>query len=457
MRKLMALAIVLVFAGTTRSWALVGLGDVNFDGSLEVSGNSANNETDVSADNDHRGDTNTRLRLGMNAEVTEGVKGRLEAIRTPRLYGTAPTNLNGEQTSLVLHNAYLDLNLWDHMFRLGRQYVGNPGDLVWNISPKDDDGFTNNSIDGILIQCRKYDFLHLDVFTGKSSDDEVATSTDTDFNDTSGDVNLSSLDLTLPTLVPGGKINLGYLWGKATNTASQTDDNKLTTIRVGINGGISENFFTYRAEYLMNGGELETGATEKKYKGTAIDLGVGLNSAETGVGGFGIWANYLIGSGDDNNTDSDDESFHDFSRLGVNTSDRLMGEIFGKSNALGGGTPLGQGLDAFSGGGLENQGLTVINIGASYKPTMIEKTSIKLDWFSFQQSEDTLNNAAVLDDIGSEIDLTLGYAHSDNVNIEAGYAMLSPDDALTGGGTNPDEDITKLFARLKVKWGGEAQ
>src|SRR5262245_14877839 len=100
MRKLMALAIVVLLAGATRSCALVGMGDVKFDGSLEVNGISANNENEsagtASAVNDHRGNTATRLRLGMNAQITEGVKGRLELVRSPRLYGTAPTTITGE-------------------------------------------------------------------------------------------------------------------------------------------------------------------------------------------------------------------------------------------------------------------------------------------------------------------------------------------------------------------------
>src|SRR5262245_59756623 len=117
MRKLMALvAIVLVATVARSSWALFGLGDVTFDGSLEVRGNASNNETDFgnevngvgSGTNDHRGDTATRLRVGRNAQVTEGVMGRVELIRTPaRQYGTAPTTVAGEEGLLTLHNAYV--------------------------------------------------------------------------------------------------------------------------------------------------------------------------------------------------------------------------------------------------------------------------------------------------------------------------------------------------------------
>ncbi len=469
MRKLMAMFAICVSVATAPAWSLVGLGDIKFDGSLEVSGNSASNETDQAPANDHRGNTATRVRLGMNALVTEGVTGRIEAIRDTRLYGTSPTTVQNETDLWRFHNAFIDIaDLWGSNFRLGRQYIGNPGDLVWNISPTDDDSLTNNSIDGLLIQNRKLDFLHIDLFTGKASEDDGVANTDADDTGTGGDINLSSLDLVLPTLIPGGAINVGYLWGIDSSSAPHNNDNKLTTLRVGVRGGLMENFITYRAELFQNGGaaEIRNTNSELKYKGRAIDLGVGVNASETPIGGISANINWLMGSGDDDLTDNDDESFHDFSALGVNTSDRLLGEIFGKSNTLGGGTPRGQGLDAT--GASQNGGLSVINLGVALKPNFLDKKStFKLDYYMFSQTEDSQKVAGggttnIGDDFGDEIDFAFLYDHTANVGIELGYAMLSPDTALTGvavapAPANPDEDITKAYARLKVKWGGEAQ
>jgi hypothetical protein len=479
MRKLMALAIVFTLAGATRSWALFGLGDVSFDGSLEYSGNSANNETDqgtlvTNPRSDHRGATATRVRVGMNAQVTEGVKSRLEVVRSPSDSGDSdtmfggdgrPTSVSSEEGNFFFHNAYVEIeNLWDHMVRVGRQYVGNAGDLVWNISPTNDDSLSINSIDGLLVQCRKYDFIHADLFTGKAFEDDAVANTDNNVGE-DGDINLSSLDLVFPTLVPNSKVNVGYLWGVDSNTGAGKDDNKLSTIRAGINGSAKDNFITYRAEYFMNGGELESlNGSATDYAGNAIDLGIGVNPAETGVGTFSIWANWLMASGDDNPANTDDDSFHDFTALGANTSDRLLGEIFGKSNTLTGAglgpigaakaavsAPLGKGLDS----GVQGRGLEVINIGASLKPKISEKSTVRLDYYVFNQPEDTIATVNVGDKFGTEIDLSWAYAHSDNVGLELGYAMFSPDDALIGVGATNDEDVTKLFARGKIKWGGQ--
>src|SRR4051812_44843607 len=112
MRKLMATLAICVVATSTQLWAFAGMGDIKFDGSLEVNGASANNERDLggiktqatATGNDHRGVVDTRVRLGMNAAVTEGVSGRLEVVRNPEtaaatgqaLYGNSPSSVHDE-------------------------------------------------------------------------------------------------------------------------------------------------------------------------------------------------------------------------------------------------------------------------------------------------------------------------------------------------------------------------
>ncbi len=488
MKKLMAMFAICSVVASTPSWAALGLGDLKFDGSLEVRGNSANNETDFGNDpagaptaNDHRGSTATRLRFGVNAPITEGVAGRVELVRGPRQYGTGATTVAGEEALWTVQNAYADLTLWDHLFRLGRQYVGNPGDLVWNLSPTEDDNLTTRAIDGLLVQCRKFDFIHADFFTGKAVEDDTITgaTTDTDRSDVTGDVNLTSLDFVFPKLIPEGKLNVGYLLGDDSNSQLESDNNRLRTYRVGVNGGVSKNMFTYRAEFFGNMGEFagagldgSGAATKLKYQGSALDLGVGANTPDTSIGKFGLWLNYLMASGDDNVTDDKDKSFHDFSVMGVKSSDRLLGEIFGKSNVLGGSSPLGQGLDTSDATGVapsgatQGQGLHVLNIGVNFKPTFSAKSWFRFDFYTFARAEDSVKtgaatNADVGDKFGTEFDLAYGYDQSDNVGLELGYAMLNPDDALKVQNgfatTGKDDAITKLYARAKIKWGGEAQ
>jgi hypothetical protein len=235
--------------------------------------------------------------------------------------------------------------------------------------------------------------------------------------------------------------------------------------------------WTYRAEFLQNMGQFAgaglngAGLTDDlTYQGTAIDLGAGYNGPSTPNGTFGLWGNFISASGDDDVTDNKDKSFHDFSVMGVRSSDRLFGEIFGKSDVMGGATltPRGRGVNSSDVTGVvapayaatQGPGLQVINIGGLYKPTFVEKMWARLDYYTFKRDKSSIKTAAgtnvnIGSKYGNELDLTLGYDHSDNVKFEAGYAQLTPDEALTGVGATNKETVTKLFARANVKWGGE--
>jgi hypothetical protein len=343
---------------------------------------------------------------------------------------------------------------------------------------------TITSIDGIQAKCNHKkemgdfrDKITLTLFTGKTNEDDAIANTDA--GDVTGDVNLSNVQADL-AIIPGGNLRVAFLRGDDSNAASSADNNKLSLVRIGANGGLSENMITYRAEYIMNSGEFGgaglTGAgtaTNLDYKGSALDFGIGLNSPETSIGTISAWFNYLQASGDDNVRDDVDDSFHDFTIMaGANTSGRHYGEIFGNSNTFGnGGVPLGQGGNtsaAGTGGAVsaatpntttQGQGLEVMNIGATLKPTFAPKWWLRGDFYTFARGEDAVRTAAatvtqVGDKFGTEIDITLGHNHSDNVGIEFGYAMLDVDDAVTGVNGVNDDAVTKMFARTNIRWGG---
>lgn len=486
MKKLMAAAaIVFLAVGARSTWALVGLENLSYDGSLEYSGVSANNETDQSNKlGDHRGGVNSRLRVGANATVTEDVTTRIELGRTGGQFGRnlagtpgASNSIANEANRILVDNAYLDFaNMWSWNIRLGRQYVGEAGDLVWNIGPFQDDNLTTNAIDGIDFKSTKWDAVKVDVFTGKARDNDPlpsaanrGTDRQNDAAPATGDVNLSNINVSLPTIIPGGKINVGYLWGVQDISDTGTPpaivpggSNRLTIYRVGVNGGVQENKVTYRAEFLQNGGQNTIGLAGSKvnYKGNAIDLGVGFNTGETPAGSFGLSADFTRASGDKDATDKDDKSFRDFLALGIVSSDRYFGEIFGKSNAISN-VPLGQGLDTNN----QGAGKQIFHLGVIYKPTTLPKTWASADWYKLDAAEHSRVLAAggpsvdTGNSYGDEIDLAIGYRHSDNVGMEGGYAMLNPGEALAGFGgtaknTGTKDNITKLFGRVKVKWGG---
>lgn len=106
--------------------------------------------------------------------------------------------------------------------------------------------------------------------------------------------------------------------------------------------------------------------------------------------------------------------------------------------------------------------MQVIHFFASYDPSWWEKAGFNVDVYLLSRAEDTVKtgaatNAQVGDKFGTEIDLTLNYKQSENISAEFGYAMLNPDDAITGVNSTSDDAITKLFARGKIAWGGSAE
>ena len=466
MRKLMAaFAMVLVAGLPARSWAMLGFENITYDGSLEVSGVHADNEKDLKTNaspSDRHSDVDTRVRLGMNAPITDDVSGRLEFTRTGSRWGRnfsgtagAGNSLQDEQNNIRINNAFFDITLAGWRWRAGRQYVGNEGDLVWFIGPRQDDILSLDAIDGLDVR-RAWDRVIIDVFGGKARDNNPQGAA----NDV-GEVSLKNVTATFPNVLPNSNIWAGAIWGSNSNGTDNSDRTSLQIYRVGINGGVRENFFTYRAEVLANGGDNKVlqpiGGSKIKYKGKALDLGAGLNLAESSAGGVSFGGDFLWTSGDKNRTDNDDKSFRDLNAVGVVSTDRYYGEIFGRSNVLSF-VPLGEGIDS----GAQGTGYTIIHLNALFKPAFAPKTWARLDYYNFGATENKVTlvpggPTTNVGDYGTEWDLTLGYRHSDNVGFEAGYAMLNPKDALKAiNGTTASDNITKWFARTKIAWGTTA-
>lgn len=451
MRKLLVAIAALGLTGSAFSTDLLGLKNLKVDGSLEVLGNQAENETDANdAINDKRGNTVTRVRLGVDMDVTSDVTARIEAVRNPEngntwgradqsQYGTSgrATTANDELDKWRLHNAYVDLAgiLGLDNIRLGRQYLGRMNDAIVYVGPMNDDALSVGSADALAVTS-KFGPVNAEFVTGKAQEnaDVPGSGSDTDATNP-GDINITWLRLASDELVPAGDLKfpleLGY-YSETMNNGTAANDNvniSIIDLRAGIvamEGKLSANL-----EYAMNGGQDNNGGTPIDLKGNAILADVAFNDADLGLG---LKANYINASGDDDPLDTEYKGFQAIA------SDTRYGEILSRSNTFG----FGPGVDA--GGPL---GLNVIGLGASYTaPIMEKKLSGMLDYYMAKFNE----TGAGPDDIGNEIDLALQYAHSETVTMKAGYAMLMPGEGLVGMG-NPDDDITKLWAKLDLKWG----
>lgn len=456
MRKLLAVFAALGMAGSAFSGDLLGLKNVSVDGSIEYLGKQANNQTDANdGDEDSAGDAASRVRLGLNAQVTEGVTSRVEIVRysdwvpnNETQFGGTQTSVNNELDNFQIQNAYLELSdiLGLDQVRIGRQYVGRQGDLIAYFGPFNDDYLYVTALDA-LVASKKVGPVNVSAVIGKANDDDFVAF-ETDEFDGSGDENVNWITASSDEIikVEGATFPLEiglYQWlDQGTDSASDNRTLNIYDLRAGAN--LLDNALKLSLQYAMNAGQHNLGANQRDYKGNALVFKAAYDNEENGWGAKLLYAN---ASGDDDPADDSDDAFHSIS------SDFRYGQIlsndtnFWNTYAPGSltGYSLSGGLDTAS----QGTGVNVIGLGGSYNlPILDKKYTAYADYFMAKLNE----TGAGPDDIGNEIDLAVKYAHNDNVSIKAGYAMLMPGEALNGTGA-PDDDITKLWAKLMVKWG----
>jgi hypothetical protein len=469
MRKIAAMAVSLFLIGTqtVKAEGLLGLGKITTDGSLEVLGNSANNEADFNGKlNDHRGGTISRVRVGLGLpDITENVSGRIEVVRNsnagPQVqYGNnQPVNMITEQGLWLLQNAYVNVNgLFDlDMFRLGRQYIGEHGDALFYVGPVQDDAMTVTAIDGLRAQ-KKYWKLSVDGFTGKFRHQEAvpgtAAATEAVNPVAGGDINISyvtvAADDLFPVRVP---LQIGYYNGKNNQVTTTNADNMSLTImdlRAGVN--FLDDALKLSGEYAKNGGKDNNGVSgtqKSKFKGNGYFL-KGTYVFEGPK--VGLHLQYANASGDNQNgtnvqRESSDKSFHDFSVLGGPRGDLRFGEIFGYGDYLknqpGVNTQLGMGFN-------------ILAWGADWTPQYLDKkTTLSLDNYIIKVNKVATGGSK---SVGAETDLAALYRYSSSVEVRAGAAFLKPASGLANGflaGNAATDMVTKYFAKLTIKWGGE--
>lgn len=460
MKKYCAIVLLpLLLAGPALRAEVPKLSNLSVDGSLEVLGEQANNETDANgAANDRRGATATRVRLGLEAEMTRGIKARVEAVRNPDNGAVSqwgqnrPSTLAAEENAIAVRNAYLDIDgLLDlDLFRMGRHYGGRPGDALLFYGPREDDGLTVMALDGVLLK-KKLGLVDAQLGMGKVLEDDAVGNTNAD--DIAGDVNVNWLIVNSSELIPGLRVPLeaGYYWGKDENAAASSDNNSLSIIDLRGSLNLLEDALSLGLEIALNGGQLNRPppASNRSYKGRAVIFKADYEPKP------GARARFLFAdaSGDDPqeaNAGNDDDAFHDFRTLGWAVSDLRYGEILSRSVLnVAGVTQGGGGLDT----GALGLGVNIIGLGGSYNIPRSPKYTVNGDFYMAKVKE-VFNGGDK--DVGNEIDLSLDYDYSEAVRLRAGYALLMIGDGAANGfavGNAPSDDVTKLFAKLTIKWG----
>jgi hypothetical protein len=463
MKKYLAILSMTLLIGSQSGWAeMWGLfQNVSADGSLEAAGQQANNEADVNnGANDHRGAVNSRVRLGFNADVTDGVNARIELARTslsaaagagvnPQQAGSGADTINTEGGIIAIDSLYVDLNdfLWIDKVRGGRQFVGKPGDFLVYAGPYNDDNLSINFLDALSLT-KKVGLITLTGVTGKPREGHPVAVTDAAGT---GDINVSWITAQSSELIKGQgmtvPLEVGIYEGTNSNGPVASDNNTLTIydLRAGLN--LQNDALRFGLEYAMNGGQQNIVGNKISHKGNALLLNALYDDAQNG---FGVHGKFASATGD-NKADTNDKAFHDFRNIGWASSDYRYGEILSNSNAFAVATGLpGAGLDSATSG----SGLSVINLGGYFVVPPAPKVTLMADYYI---AKFTKVASGFSKSIGNEIDLAVGYDHSSNIRLSLGYAMLNSGkglaQAIGGVASNTSDSVDKLFARVAIKFG----
>ncbi len=415
MNKVMGIIALLALTGNIASAEL--LKNFKYDGKIEAVGVVANNATDFDKDaSDKSSDVKTRVSINAGFDLNEDVNAVVAVVKDNRNYGSgtnASENANTIQSQLFFDQAYLNLKgVFGIDHKVGRQYYGNNGDINIYFGPQD--WYVHNF--GAIALHTMY---ALDGWTGYWAKDKwSATGLMAKAAEggaaADGDIYGLTVAYDYSDIV---KPSAYYYEAKDYTGASLKD---LQTIGVKANGEYKG--VKYGAEYAMNMGRDHVAVED--YKGYAVkaNAAYGIDLA----GKLGFDAEFAMGSGDKNATDSSDKSFQD-----INANYR-PGLIAG-----------GFGVGVFNPNTLNN--LTTYNVGANWTPEKVNKLNLAVKYYDFSNTE----KVGTVEHIGTEADLVATWTHSDNVSLKLGLGMFMPDEYKLAG---KDDSVNLATLAMNVKF-----
>ncbi|MFQ5735556.1 MAG: alginate export family protein [Thermodesulfobacteriota bacterium] len=398
-----------VFAvAITAAWAVpASAADVTFGGQYRVRGEYRDNQDFNDNADDSISSATQRVRLTAKANATDDTSVKI-TLQDTRLWGqntgvlTDSGGATAENNTLDLHEAYVNVN---NLFgtsvsvRAGRQEL-NYGDqrLIGAF------GWSNNgrAFDGVKLNYSN-DMVNVDAFNMTITAD---TSTATD-----DDTTLSGVYLTVPKAVPNNTVDL-YVINKRDNTAMS-----LYTFGARVKGAF--NAIDYTAEAAFQSGD-QSSTVSYDASAFAVKAGYTLPTPMK----IRIGAEYDFATGDDGTTTTDNEAFQilyptDHGHFGI-------ADVAGVNHWTN--------LQAWS---------------LNAKANVNEQLSVYAAYWDFTEEETSV--AANGDDLGNEVDLVATYKYNKAVNVQAGYAIFSPDTAKSGAG-NPDDSENFAYLMLTANF-----
>ena len=392
------------------------LTNVKTEGSVDIRSLSHNNFTDRLNTNPTTGfsddlieQTLSRIVIGASGDFNKNISGKILLVKNDRLYGTAVQTVNGVLGLVKLENAYLDIKGKSGLnIRIGRQSLGEEGDMVMYFGSKNNTALSVTSADAINV-----DFLlaklNVSILYSKLNEN-AAFFTDTD---------MVGFNVQSSELIPLTDAKAYFYNRTIQNPSSAILDS------VGVLGFTARikpsNNFLCKLEGAMNLGS--------GYTGNAVAFNASYNS-ELSPGKINAGFDMAFAKGDNQST-AKNEGFVDIA------SDKRYGEIIGKNIA-----------------GITN--LEVEGLNADITPSKFADSKLKvgLAAFIFKIKTPPAGVPLTTDKtIGNEIDIKLSYEISENASFDLSYGVFltarnSYYKALDGNTDN----IEQVLATLNLKF-----
>ncbi len=380
-----------------------------------------------------------RVRIAAEGKFTKGVTAWIEfqnggvfgSLSQPARDGS-DLNFTGNDAELYQGNITLDKIWWKNFSaRIGRQEIVEGTELLLG----DLDFYQGQTFDGmtgdfklkkgsIMVFYSRVNENKANVFTGAGflPPDQIGTGAVDNAN--FGGV---YTNWTLP---------LGNLDAYAMNLSNfHAGGEDVTTI--GVRWGrdmVNKTGLFWNAEYATQSGDASNAATNNKAKGNVAEGWIGWNM-KAGKNNHRFYARYGMASGDNNGADKDDKAFipmfGDFhNRLGHGDFFQLAGTS----------TSLGPNSVA---------NLGIKGLGVGWNGMFGDKHEVGAEYWTFSTDK---KNLAGNDKMGTETDVWYGYNFSKNLTFTAAVSQFSPDDALTAGGATPNDSVTRIYGRARLRF-----
>ena len=362
--------------------------------------------------------------FGMNFDLNDDVNAQVTFAKYNRPWADqagagvqSEENIDNITANVDIAEAYINLKgILNAEHKVGRQFHGTPGDIVIYYGPSGMNivSYAVKAIDA-WTGVWKYDKLEITGLMGKVFDKSASAMSDTDVYGLT-----ASYDLGNEFLNPSA-----YVYQKDDRSVLANIARKGNVLGVKATGKFMG--FNYKGEYAMNSGsdKVTTPGTSIEYNGNAIKLNADYD-LDAGFGKFTFTGEFGRGTGDKTTTATKDEDF-----MAVNNN-YAPGLLFS-----------GVGVGATN-TGLGN--LTTYNVGAKLVPNKWDgKLNLCVKMFSFKYTE------ATADKIGTELDLTATWNHSEDVALRLALASFSPDQDFAGVGAKTDAK-TLLGFDVNVKF-----